>query len=162
MREILILLSLVTIIGCSSDDSSNNGRNLNNNGFYVNSVFYPTPEFEIGPIVENTDRGFDIYEFFFKKGSENLVHLDLNSPNLNELEEMTYPVINEDARDPGISLLRKNGFDFPAKDVEYYQNASENYKDGFIKVTRKKGKLFFEYEFNYFDDTKSISGSAAE
>lgn len=164
MRKFIILLSLfgLLIASCSSDNEGNSSNPANNNGFRVNNVFYPTPDFIVGPITERPDRGFDIYEFYFKNGSQSYIHLDINSPNLSELESMTYPILNVDGREPGISLLRKNGFGFQGINEDYYYNASTNFNDGFIKVSKENGKLIFEYEFNYNDGTKSIRGYAKQ
>ncbi|HQX04256.1 MAG TPA: hypothetical protein PKZ44_09075 [Flavobacterium sp.] len=164
MKKITIILSLISFFtySCSSDNDNDTSNNLNNNGFTVDNIFYSTPEFIIGPVNEKPDRGFDIYEFYFKNGNNSFIHLDLNSPDLNKLKEMTYQIINEDGRLPGVSLLSKNGTDYPGKDEDYYYNASTNYKDGYIKVSKEGDKFVFEYEFNYYDSTKNIKGYAKQ
>ncbi len=160
MKKIILIFFGLILINCSSE--SENGNSTNNNGFTVNDVFYPTPVFTFGAITERPDRGFDIYEFYFTDNNGSTIHIDINSPNLDNLEEMTYPILNEDGRLPGISLLRKNGVYYPNKDEDYYYSASTNYNNGFIKVYRENGKLVFEYEFNYYDNSKSIRGYAKQ
>jgi len=155
----LLLITNLFLWSCTSDDSENIIDN--NNGFTVNNTFYSTPQFIVGSVTERPDRGYDIYEFSFRNSNGNYVHIDVNSPNLDELELMTYEITRGGTRYPGKSDLGKNGYDFPEWDEWYYSTAG-HFSDGFIKISRENGKLVFEYEFNYNDDTKSIKGYAKQ
>lgn len=159
MKNFFFLLIGIILTNCSSD--SDNINSTNNNGFIVNNIFYSTPNFIIGPITERPHRGFDIYEFYFRNNNGDYVHLDINSPNLNELELMTYQITQGGTRYPGKSDLGKNGTSYPGWDEWYYSSAG-HFVDGFIKISKENGKLIFEYEFNYGDETKSIKGYAKQ
>lgn len=163
MKKITFLLSLLSlfVFSCSSNDENSSSDTVNNNAFTVNNVVYSTPEFIIGSVTENPDRGFDIYEFYFRNDNGNYIHLDVNSPNLEELELMTYPITQGGTRYPGKSDLGKNGYGFPEWD-EWYYSSSGHFSNGFIKISKENGKLVFEYEFNYNDTTKSIKGYAKQ
>lgn len=163
MRNFILLFCLLNLFftSCSSDSENNSSQNTNNNGFTVNNVFHSTPNFIVGPVTEKPQNGYDIYEFYFRNSNGNYVHIDVNSPNLNELELMTYQITQGGTRYPGKSDLGKNGYNFPEWNEWYYSTAG-HFSNGFIKISKENGKLVFEYEFNYNDETKSIRGYAKQ